>query len=358
MLDMGFIPDVRKILRHLPPPGSRQTLLFSATLSPTVKRLANQWTRDPLELTVNPEELTVDSIQQVNITVREQEKLPVLVDLLNHWNNPRVLVFTNRKISAELLCKKLARSKISAAFLSGDVSQKRRISILDGFKKGTLNVLVATDLASRGIHVDNISLVINYDIPYEPEAYVHRIGRTARSGKEGVAINFVCEVGGFYMADVENLLGKSIESLTHHELFDRLKELVPPVAEKKEEIRPRVEKLEGERKKAVPSEHQTARPSIQLESTNPDLDAVRNQPHPPAASPKRPKPPAKTKSALSRRRKTMPPGGHDRAFNRAPVPERENQAPADSKPVQSQSPKKDEGARGKGSRRRRNHRGK
>ncbi|MDI9383070.1 MAG: DEAD/DEAH box helicase [Verrucomicrobiota bacterium] len=349
MLDMGFIPDVRRILRHLPPPGARQTLLFSATLSPEVKRLAAQWTKDPIELSVNPEKLTVDNIQQINIPVRQTEKFNFLVDLLRNWKSARVLIFTNRKIAAEMLSKRLSRAGISVAFLSGDVAQNRRISILDGFKKGKPDVLVATDLASRGIHVDDISLVINYDIPYEPEAYVHRVGRTARSGKAGVAINFVCEAGGFYMADVEVLLGKSIRSLSQNELFDKLRSIpaapsaapAPPRREPPDSVPAATEPVQD---LPILPQHTSKPRRIRRNTTTsaPPRDTRKE----PALALQPPAPPM-PKRSLSRRRKSRSQSMPQTAI---PEPPRHLPPPREtSLTPQSKIP------RGRGSRRRRNH---
>lgn len=210
MLDMGFIPDVRHIVRRTPRPEERQTLFFSATLTREVTRLADQWLRNPSEVEIEPERLVTDLIEQRFYSVLSEEKYPFLLWVLNNEDVERVLVFVNRKIFTEKLAAKLNRKGVKCAALSSDVPQRKRLSILDRFKQGDIKIIIATDVAARGIHVEGISHVVNYDIPYKPEDYVHRIGRTGRVGSKGHAISLVCEYGAYEMSALEEYLGYEI----------------------------------------------------------------------------------------------------------------------------------------------------
>lgn len=204
MLDMGFINDVKKVIRHLP--TQRQTLLFSATMPPDISRLAQSLLKNPLRVEVTPESTTVEKISQKLIFVDKRSKPMLLRAILNKEKIDRVLVFTRTKHGANKVVEQLERFRIGAAAIHGNKSQTARERALNGFRNGTINVLVATDIASRGIDVKGISHVINYDLPNEPEAYVHRIGRTARAGKEGVAISFCDETEHGHLKDVERTI--------------------------------------------------------------------------------------------------------------------------------------------------------
>ncbi|MGI6088319.1 MAG: DEAD/DEAH box helicase [Kiritimatiellia bacterium] len=210
MLDMGFIPDVRKIVYSLPHKNRRQTMLFSATLSPEVMRLAERWMNDPVKVEVEPEKATVDTIKQLVYSVPARDKLALLLHLLSEPDVQRVLVFRNRRDTVDELTRQLRAYGVGCDQLSGDVPQKQRLSILEKFRSGDIKVLVATDVAGRGIHVENITHVINYDLPEEAEDYVHRIGRTGRAGAAGTAIAFACETGAFNMMEIEKFLGVSL----------------------------------------------------------------------------------------------------------------------------------------------------
>lgn len=212
MLDMGFIPDVRTIVRRTPAPGQRQTLFFSATLTDEVERLAASWTREPVRVEIAPEHLVPAEVDQRVYALASDDKLALLLWLLKHEAGERVLVFRNRRNTCERLVRDLLRYGVNCAILTGDVPQQKRLRVLEAFRKGTIRVVVATDVAGRGIHVDNISHVVNYDLPYEPEDYVHRVGRTGRAGTKGQAISFACEEGGFFLPDIEELLGQALES--------------------------------------------------------------------------------------------------------------------------------------------------
>jgi ATP-dependent RNA helicase RhlB len=211
MLDMGFIPDVRRIIGRMPDKEQRQTMLFSATITGDVQRLAAQWCTKPTLAEIEEEEVSAETVEQIVYMVTEEEKYNVLYNLLQQKPDDRILVFTNQKHEARRLNDRLIRNGINSALLTGDVPQAKRTSRLETFRTGRIKVLVATDVAGRGIHIDDITHVVNYTLPYEPEDYVHRIGRTGRAGASGVAISFACEQGGFYMPAIEEFIGRSLE---------------------------------------------------------------------------------------------------------------------------------------------------
>ncbi len=210
MLDMGFIPDVRRIIHQTPPRDRRQTLLFSATLSKDVMRLASQWMRDFVKIDIEPEHRAVDTVEQKIYVVTRREKINILMHLLQSPQAERVLIFRNRRDSTNRLYERLTRSGIRCAQLSGDVAQEKRVRILEEFREGKLKVVVATDVAGRGIHVAGISHVVNYDIPEHPEDFVHRIGRTGRAGVSGEAITFADEESGFMLPAIEEYIGRPL----------------------------------------------------------------------------------------------------------------------------------------------------
>ncbi|NQU41252.1 MAG: DEAD/DEAH box helicase [Lentisphaerae bacterium] len=210
MLDMGFIPDVRRIIGQTPRKEQRRTLLFSATLTDDVRRLATQWMTDPVEIEIEPEQVTTDTVEQIVYSVTTRDKFPLLMNLLKDPAFKRVLIFGNRRDRTKRLSERLRRERISCDLLSGAVEQRRRLSILEDFRSGRTRVVVATDVAGRGIHIDDITHVINYEFPYEPEDYVHRIGRTGRVGTEGVAISFACEDESFIIPDIEAYIGRTL----------------------------------------------------------------------------------------------------------------------------------------------------
>ncbi len=210
MLDMGFIPDVRKIIYSTPHKSKRQTLLFSATLTPEVNRLSEQWTRSPVTVEIEPEQVAVDSVQQLVYIVTNEEKLALLYNIVTQKNLERVIVFCNRKDETRRLADLLTRYGINCAILSGDIRQQTRIRTLEKFKAGKLRVLVATDVAGRGIHIEGMDHVINYTLPRDPEDYVHRIGRTGRAGAVGTSISFADEDDSFYIPAIEELLGNPL----------------------------------------------------------------------------------------------------------------------------------------------------
>lgn len=214
MLDMGFLPDIKKIIAHLP--QKRQTMFFSATFAPEISVLARELLKSPVEISISPEAPAVDVIEQSVYFVDKPNKLHLLIQLLSGRHMNKVLVFTKMKHTASRLTEKLNESQIRAEAIHGDKAQNARIRSLDSFKKGQVRVLVATDIAARGIDVKLISHVINYDLPTEPETYVHRIGRTARAGKEGDAISFCMAEERSLLHDIQKMIKKEIPVITTH----------------------------------------------------------------------------------------------------------------------------------------------
>jgi ATP-dependent RNA helicase RhlB len=210
MLDMGFIPDVRKIVYSTPHKDQRQTFFYSATFTPEVTRLAEQWTREPCKVEIEPEHVAAESVRQVIYITTTQEKFNLLYNLMTLEKLERVLVFTNRRDQARDLARKLSNHGITTALISGEIQQNKRIRALEDFREGKCRVLVATDVAARGLHVDDISHVINYNLPHDPESYVHRIGRTGRAGTLGISVSFACEDDSFHIPDIEAFLGNDL----------------------------------------------------------------------------------------------------------------------------------------------------
>lgn len=217
MLDMGFIPQVRQIIRQTPHKNERQTLLFSATFTDDVMNLSKQWTTDPAIVEVEPEHVASDSVEQHVYAVAGSDKYTLLYNLIKNNQWPRVIVFANRRDEVRRIEERLTRDGISAAQMSGDVAQHRRIRVLENFRAGRVRVLVATDVAGRGIHVDDISHVVNFTLPEDPEDYVHRIGRTGRAGTTGVSISFAGEDDAYALPPIEALLGHKIQCETPSE---------------------------------------------------------------------------------------------------------------------------------------------
>ena len=210
MFDMGFYDDLRKILKKLPEAETRQTMLFSATLNTYVKNLAWEYTRDPIEITIEAENITVSEIQQELLHVSSDEKMKLLVGILKHENPESAIIFCNTKRSCEVIAKRLVINEIGAEFMIGDLPQSKRLAILKKFKAGEIKILVATDVAARGIDVDDLAMVINYDLPVEAENYVHRIGRTARAGKSGKAYTFCSEQDVYNLPAIERYIEMQI----------------------------------------------------------------------------------------------------------------------------------------------------
>ena len=212
MFDMGFYPDLRRLLKVLPPSEKRQTMLLSATLNSYVKNLAWEYTRNPAEITINVENITVDEIDQSLIHVSSKEKMRLLLGIIQREQPESLIIFCNTKRSCEVISKRLVVNGVESQFIIGDLPQKVRLKIMDDFKAGKVKCLVATDVAARGIDVNDLAMVINYDLPNEAENYVHRIGRTARAGKSGKAYTFCSEQDVYNLPAIERYVGKEIPS--------------------------------------------------------------------------------------------------------------------------------------------------
>src|SRR6266508_699383 len=210
MFDMGFIADLRFILRKLPRPEKRQSFLFSATLSFRVMELTWEFMNNPAQISITPQQKTAERAEQSLYHVGREEKFNLLLGLLKREGGERILIFSNTREEARRLEDRLTRNGWDARALTGDVDQKRRLRILNDFKEGQLPVLVATDVASRGLHIEAVSHVVNWDLPQDVEDYVHRIGRTARAGAGGKAIALIDEASALYLEPIEKFLGQKI----------------------------------------------------------------------------------------------------------------------------------------------------
>lgn len=217
MFDMGFYPDLRKLIKVLPKTQDRQTMLFSATLNTYVKNLAWEYTVDPVEITIEAQQITVEEIDQQLLHVSSDAKMRLLLGILQSEKPESVIVFCNTKRSCEVVAKRLQHNGIESEFIIGDLPQSKRLQVLDSFKSGSLKCLVATDVAARGIDVDDLAMVVNYDLPNESENYVHRIGRTARAGRSGKAYTFCSEQDVYNLVPIERYLGHSIPSSVAYE---------------------------------------------------------------------------------------------------------------------------------------------
>lgn len=211
MFDLGFIKDIRYLLRRMPDPDKRQGMLFSATLSYRVTELAYEHMNNPISVAVEADKITADKVKQICYMAANEEKVPLLMGLLRMLEARRTMVFVNTKREGERVWGFLEGNGISAALLTGDVPQRKRLKLLKDFQDGALPVLVATDVAARGLHIPDVSHVINYDLPDDAEDYVHRVGRTARAGASGDAISFVCETYAFCLPEIEAYIGHRIE---------------------------------------------------------------------------------------------------------------------------------------------------
>ena len=210
MLDMGFMPDVRRIVRACPRRELRQTLLFSATFTPQIIELSERWTFEPQRIEIEPESVATETVEQLVYITTTETKYTLLKNLIFTRDLHKLMVFANRRDLCRELVERLKADGIDAALLSGEVPQRKRIQTLDRFKEGKTRVLVATDVAGRGIHIDGVGHVINYTLPEDPEDYVHRIGRTGRAGTEGTSISFACEDDSFMLPDIEAFIGRTL----------------------------------------------------------------------------------------------------------------------------------------------------
>ncbi len=213
LFDMGFYPDIRKMMRRSRPRTERLTMLYSATLSVSVRNISWQFMNDPVEIEVESESLTVDTVDQELYHVARDEKFPLLLGLLRRESPRSAIIFCNTKRATEIIARKLALNGYHCDFIIGDLPQHRRLKIIERIKSGDAGLLTATDVAARGLHVDDLDLVVNYDLPEDPEAYVHRIGRTARAGKQGKAISLACERFVYSLEPIEELIDMRIPSV-------------------------------------------------------------------------------------------------------------------------------------------------
>ena len=210
MFDMGFIDDLRYLIKKMPPYAKRQSMLFSATLSYRVMELAYEHMNLPEKISITPEKVTVEQVEQVLYHVGKHEKIPLLLGILRKEAPERALIFVNTRRAADMAVERLNRNGWKAEAITGDIMQKKRLRILADFKEGKLPVLVATDVASRGIHVEGVTHVINFDLPQDAEDYVHRIGRTGRAGATGKAISLADEEYVYSLEEIEKYIGQKI----------------------------------------------------------------------------------------------------------------------------------------------------
>jgi ATP-dependent RNA helicase RhlB len=229
MFDLGFIDDIRFLLRRMPPPAARQSLLFSATLSHRVMELAYEHMNNPETLKVEAESVTADHVEQKVYYPANDEKLPLLIGLMRALDAHHSMVFTNTRAAADKVGRTLNANGIPAAVISGRVRQEKRQKLLKRFHDGDIPVLVATDVAARGLHIPDVTHVFNFDLPQDAPDYVHRIGRTARLGAKGDAISFACEDFAFHLPEVEEYIGYSIKTdSAGQDLMPEIKVPPPP----------------------------------------------------------------------------------------------------------------------------------
>ncbi len=257
MFDMGFIADLRYLLRRLPPFHQRQSMLFSATLSFRVMEMAYEHMNNPVKIEVTPEQVTAEKINQTLFHVERSKKLALFLGLLKRESWERILVFVNTKHQGETLARRLTEQGYPAKAITGDLPQKKRLRFLEQFKGNEINILVATDVASRGLHIDGVDLVVNYDFPQDREAYVHRIGRTARAGAMGKAISLADEEYVMSLEEVETYIEQKIPvEWPDDDLFIKPK-YVP---------RPKAQESKSSRKKPIPSKQSKPRRSHKTHS--------------------------------------------------------------------------------------------
>jgi len=220
MFDMGFYPDLRKLIKVVPSTDRRQTMLFSATLNAWVKNLAWEYTKKPFEIDIEPEVVTVEEVTQILYHVPSEEKMPLLLGIIQREQPESMIIFCNTKKSTEITAKRLKINGYDCEFIIGDLPQSKRLKIIDDVKAGKIKTLVATDVAARGLDIESLAMVINYDLPVEAENYVHRIGRTARAGKTGKAITLSSEQDVYELPAIERYIGKKIPSeIARQELY-------------------------------------------------------------------------------------------------------------------------------------------
>jgi len=237
MFDLGFIKDIRYLLRRLPPPEKRLNLLFSATLSHRVMELAYEHMNEPELIRIEPDKVTADRVRQAIFFPSNEDKMPLLIGLIREMGAARIMIFVNMKRDAERVQDYLEANGINAQAISGDVPQKKRLRMLMDFQSGELQVLIGTDVASRGLHIPDVQYVINFDLPQDAEDYVHRIGRTARAGAAGDALSLGCESYVMSLPDIEDYIGHKIPVASYS--HDDLPEIIRPEPRKRRSGGPR-----------------------------------------------------------------------------------------------------------------------
>lgn len=295
MFDLGFIKDIRFLFRRMPPPERRLSMLFSATLSYRVTELAYEHMNNPQFVKVESDKKTADKVEQLLYHTANEEKIPLLISLLRQKDPTRSLVFVNTKDMGERLVGWLQANGLRAEILSGDVPQKTRLRLLGDFSEGRLPILVATDVAARGLHIPDVSHVFNFDLPQNPEDYVHRIGRTARAGKSGDAVSFACERYVLGLPDIEAYIGHKITTAKVDP--SALPALEPPTrraAPERDERRGRRPEREGRRERGR-DRHREARPVAA--ATAPKNEPATTVPVPDVPAPEKPR----TRRPLGRR---------------------------------------------------------
>lgn len=274
MFDLGFIKDIRFLLRRMPPPEKRLNLLFSATLSYKVTELAYEHMNNPVLIRIESEEVTSKAINQIAYCPANDQKIPLLLGLLKQHQPVRSIVFVNTKRCAELLDDYLEANGYKVAMLSGDVPQEKRQRLLNDFQENRVTLLIATDVAARGLHIPDVSHVFNYDLPQDVEDYVHRIGRTARFGASGEAISFICEEYAYSMPDIEDYIGEKVpvSSITAELLVEDV--IKPERKAQRERVIPHDKRPPRSRPERKPGEFKPRKPAA-------DLSAMPENPQPP-----------------------------------------------------------------------------
>ncbi|WP_339806940.1 DEAD/DEAH box helicase [uncultured Marinobacter sp.] len=245
MLDMGFIPDVKRIIRRCTDKDNRQTLLFSATFNQDVLNLASMWTHGAEFIEIEPQQKTAERVKQTVYLVGADEKLPVLVNYLKRPEVEKAIVFANRRDQCRDLDEDLRNQGVKVALMSGEIAQNKRLKTLDQFKRGDIQVLVATDVAGRGIHVEGVSHVFNYNLPDNAEDYVHRIGRTGRAGQHGVSISFAGEDDAYALPAIESYISQKLTTSVPEE--ELMQELEQPLIQRRRGRRPQGSNSGGQR---------------------------------------------------------------------------------------------------------------
>ena len=300
MLDMGFIPQVRRLVGLTPKREERQTLLYSATFTPEVLRLSSTWTDSPVTIEIGAERVATDTVDQKIYITTASEKFALLNNILLNDDVDSVMVFANRRDICRTLHEKLRKKGFNVGILSGEIPQNRRMKALESFKSGALKIMVATDVAGRGIHVDGISHVINYTLPEEPEDYVHRIGRTGRAGKTGTSISFACEDDAFLLEPIEKLMDMKLSCIMPEEHL--LQEAPSKPKPKAPAAAPKLEAPAAAPKPKAPAAEAQPSDAEPAPAASPKSEAPTAQPEPsaaepaPAASPKSEAPAASPKS--------------------------------------------------------------